>query len=118
MAVTDTAAPSRRQSLGRWLRIIVSAALLALLVTKIHPAWHRPLGMALATGARGIRRPGPAADPREALLRRAIRRERAPLDDRRRRRARQSGRDHDRLGQRFVRLGRLGTALGIHRAPP
>jgi uncharacterized membrane protein YbhN (UPF0104 family) len=37
MAVTDTAAPSRRQSLGRWLRIIVSAALLALLVTKIHP---------------------------------------------------------------------------------
>src|SRR6266536_2766606 len=37
MAVTDTAAPSRRQSLSRWLRVIVSAALLALLVTKIHP---------------------------------------------------------------------------------
>src|SRR5436189_6000136 len=37
MAVTDTAAASRRQSLGRWLRVIVSAALLAVLVTKIHP---------------------------------------------------------------------------------
>ncbi len=37
MAVTDTAAPSRRQSLGRWLRVIVSAVLLAVLVTKIHP---------------------------------------------------------------------------------
>src|SRR6266568_1793469 len=37
MAVTDTAAPSRRQSLGLWLRIIVSAALLAVLVSKIHP---------------------------------------------------------------------------------
>src|SRR5260370_15996811 len=37
MAVTDTAAPARRQSLSRWLRVIVSAALLALLVTKIHP---------------------------------------------------------------------------------
>ena len=36
MAVTDTAATSRRQSLGRWLRVIVSAALLAVLVTKIH----------------------------------------------------------------------------------
>jgi glycosyltransferase 2 family protein len=37
MAVTDSAATSRRQSLGRWLRVIVSAVLLALLVTKIHP---------------------------------------------------------------------------------
>ena len=38
MAVTDNAATSRRQSLGRWLRVIVSAVLLAVLVTKIHPA--------------------------------------------------------------------------------
>jgi glycosyltransferase 2 family protein len=37
MAVTDSAPTSRRQSLGRWLRVIVSAVLLALLVTKIHP---------------------------------------------------------------------------------
>ena len=37
MAVTDSAATSRRQSLGRWLRVIVSAVLLAVLVTKIHP---------------------------------------------------------------------------------
>jgi len=37
MAVTDSAASSRRQSLGRWLRVIVSAVLLAVLVTKIHP---------------------------------------------------------------------------------
>src|SRR6266849_5030283 len=38
MAVTDTATSSRRQSLGLWLRFIVSAALLAVLVSKIHPA--------------------------------------------------------------------------------
>lgn len=38
MAVTDTAAQSRRRSLGLWLRFIVSAVLLAVLVTKIHPA--------------------------------------------------------------------------------
>lgn len=37
MAVTDTAAPTRRQSLGRWVRVIVSAVLLAVLVTRIHP---------------------------------------------------------------------------------
>jgi len=37
MAVTDSAAASRRQSLGRWLRVIVSAVLLAVLVAKIHP---------------------------------------------------------------------------------
>ncbi|HKF92166.1 MAG TPA: lysylphosphatidylglycerol synthase transmembrane domain-containing protein [Acidimicrobiia bacterium] len=37
MAVTDSAPASRRQSLGRWLRVIVSAVLLAVLVAKIHP---------------------------------------------------------------------------------
>lgn len=37
MAVSDTAASSRRQSLGRWLRVIVTAALLAVLVAKVHP---------------------------------------------------------------------------------
>ena len=37
MAVTDTAAQSRRHSLILWARFIVSAALLAVLVTKIHP---------------------------------------------------------------------------------
>jgi len=37
MAVTDTAAQSRRHSLILWTRFIVSAALLAVLVTKIHP---------------------------------------------------------------------------------
>src|SRR5215468_6624787 len=37
MAVTDTAASSRRQSFGRWLRVIVTAVLLAVLVTKVHP---------------------------------------------------------------------------------
>ncbi len=37
MAVTNTAATSRRQSVSRWLRVIVSAVLLAVLVTRIHP---------------------------------------------------------------------------------
>ena len=37
MAVTDTAGPSRRQSLGLWLRVVVSAVLLAVLISKIHP---------------------------------------------------------------------------------
>jgi len=37
MALRETAAPSRRRSLLLWLRILVSAALLAVLVTKIHP---------------------------------------------------------------------------------
>ena len=49
MAVTDTAAPSRRQSLARWLRFIVSAALLAVLVTKIHPADLLPERRTLST---------------------------------------------------------------------
>ena len=37
MALRETAAPSRRRSLLLWLRILVSAVLLAVLVTKIHP---------------------------------------------------------------------------------
>jgi glycosyltransferase 2 family protein len=37
MAVTDTAGPSRRQSLGLWLRVLVSAVLLAVLISRIHP---------------------------------------------------------------------------------
>jgi uncharacterized membrane protein YbhN (UPF0104 family) len=37
MAVTNTAKSPRRQSVGLWLRVIVSAVLLAVLVTKIHP---------------------------------------------------------------------------------
>ena len=37
MAVSDTAASSRRQSLGRWLRVIVTAVLLAVLVAKVNP---------------------------------------------------------------------------------
>src|SRR6266511_1531156 len=37
MAVTNTAATSRRQSASRWLRVVVSAVLLAVLVTRIHP---------------------------------------------------------------------------------
>ena len=37
MAATDTAGPSRRQSLGLWLRVVVSAALLAVLISRIHP---------------------------------------------------------------------------------
>src|SRR6266487_329206 len=37
MAVADSAKPSRRQSLGLWARVIVSAVLLAVLVSKIHP---------------------------------------------------------------------------------
>jgi uncharacterized membrane protein YbhN (UPF0104 family) len=37
MAVTDTAKPSRRQSVGLWLRVIVSAVLLAVLISRIHP---------------------------------------------------------------------------------
>ena len=36
MAVADSAKPSRRQSLGLWARVIVSAVLLAVLVSKIH----------------------------------------------------------------------------------
>ena len=36
MAVADNAKPSRRQSLGLWARVIVSAVLLAVLVSKIH----------------------------------------------------------------------------------
>src|SRR5687767_12769041 len=37
MGLSDTAAPSRRRSLLLSLRILVSAVLLAVLVTKIHP---------------------------------------------------------------------------------
>jgi uncharacterized protein (TIRG00374 family) len=49
MAVSDTAAPSRRQSLGRWLRVIVSAVLLAVLVTKIRPEHLLPERRHLST---------------------------------------------------------------------
>jgi glycosyltransferase 2 family protein len=51
MAVTDTAAPSRRQSLSRWLRVIVSAVLLAVLVTKIRPEHLLPERRHLSTVA-------------------------------------------------------------------
>ncbi len=37
MALGETAAPTRRRSLLLWLRMLVSAVLLAVLVTKIHP---------------------------------------------------------------------------------
>src|SRR5919108_4259129 len=37
MSMGGTAAPTRRRSLFLWLRILVSAVLLAVLVTKIHP---------------------------------------------------------------------------------
>src|SRR5918995_1843006 len=49
MAVTDTAATSRRQSVGRWLRVIVSAVLLAVLVTKIRPEHLLPERRHLST---------------------------------------------------------------------
>lgn len=51
MAVTDTAASSRRQSLGRWLRVIVTAVLLAVLVTKINPEDLLPARRHLSTVA-------------------------------------------------------------------
>lgn len=37
MAVTESGRPSRRQSVGLWARFIVSAVLLAVLVSRIHP---------------------------------------------------------------------------------
>jgi uncharacterized protein (TIRG00374 family) len=37
MAVTESGRPSRRQSIGLWARFIVSAVLLAVLVSRIHP---------------------------------------------------------------------------------
>jgi glycosyltransferase 2 family protein len=49
MAVSDTVTPSRRQSLGRWLRVIVSAVLLAVLVTRIRPEHLLPEGRHLST---------------------------------------------------------------------
>jgi glycosyltransferase 2 family protein len=49
MAVSDTAAPSRRQSVGRWLRVIVSAVLLAVLVAKINPEHLLPERRHLST---------------------------------------------------------------------
>src|SRR5262249_38759295 len=51
MAVTDTAKPSRRQSLGLWARVIFSAVLLALLVSKIHPEDLLPEQRQLSTVA-------------------------------------------------------------------
>ena len=47
MAVTDTAASPRRQSLGRWLRVIVTAVL----VTKVHPEDLLPAQRHLSTVA-------------------------------------------------------------------
>jgi glycosyltransferase 2 family protein len=49
MAVSETVAPSRRHSLLLWLRILVSAALLAVLVTKIHPEHLLPKHQHLST---------------------------------------------------------------------
>src|SRR5262245_12379142 len=51
MAVSGTAASSRRQSLGRWLRVIVTAVLLAVLFTKIHPGDLLPERSHLSTVA-------------------------------------------------------------------
>jgi glycosyltransferase 2 family protein len=51
MAVADNAKPSRRQSLGLWARVIVSAALLAVLVSKIHLADILPERRQLSTVA-------------------------------------------------------------------
>ena len=52
---------------------------------------HRAVGVALAAGARGVRRPRAAAHARVALLRGAVRRQRPPVDHRRRRPAGQPG---------------------------
>jgi glycosyltransferase 2 family protein len=49
MAVSETVTPSRRQSLGRWLRVIVSAVLLAVLVTRINPEHLLPERRHLST---------------------------------------------------------------------
>jgi uncharacterized membrane protein YbhN (UPF0104 family) len=49
MAVTNSGKPSRRQSLGLWLRVIVSAVLLAVLVTKVHPEHLLPERRHLST---------------------------------------------------------------------
>jgi glycosyltransferase 2 family protein len=51
MAVADSAKPSRRQSLGLWARVIVSAVLLAVLVSKIHPEDLLPERRQLSTVA-------------------------------------------------------------------
>jgi glycosyltransferase 2 family protein len=51
MAVTDTAKPSRRQSLGLWVRVIVSAVLLAVLISRIHPEELLPERRHLSTVA-------------------------------------------------------------------
>jgi glycosyltransferase 2 family protein len=49
MALRETAAPSRRRSLLLWLRMLVSAVLLAVLVTKIHPENLLPKNQHLST---------------------------------------------------------------------
>jgi uncharacterized protein (TIRG00374 family) len=51
MAVADNAKPSRRQSLGLWARVIVSAVLLAVVVSKIHPEDLLPERRQLSTVA-------------------------------------------------------------------
>lgn len=49
MAVTNRAKQSRRHSLGLWLRVIVSAVLLAVLVTKVRPEHLLPERRHLST---------------------------------------------------------------------
>jgi glycosyltransferase 2 family protein len=51
MAVADNAKPSRRQSFALWARVIVSAVLLAVLVSKIHPEDLLPEQRQLSTVA-------------------------------------------------------------------
>ena len=122
------------------LRIVVSAALLAFLVTKIpsgsvepkdthagtldlprgraraHVRRVRALGLALAAGARGVRRPHPAEDAARLLPRRPVRGQRAAVDDRRRRPPRQPGLEDHRRRHR-VRVGRDRAPHRFRRAP-
>ncbi len=114
------------------LRVVVSAALLVVprdedplgfARTEGHARGHahlprararahlrrvRALGLALAASAGGLRRPHPAEDAPRLLPRRSVRRQRASVDDRRRRPPHQPGIE-DHRGRHRVRVGRDRT---------
>ena len=123
------------------VRIIISAALLALLITKI-PAddiqpkdTHTGTLAFLAAGLaftlvgfvlsawrwqrvlRGVRHPRAAAHAARPLPGRAVRGERAPVDHRGRRPADQSGRQDHRCRRRGLRVGGHRATEWLRRAP-
>ena len=143
MARAATAPPaSRRAPSSSVLRLLVAPRCSPSSITKIpaderpaqgHPHRHarrssppalalhlrrlRALGVALAAGARGVRRPRAAAHAAVALPRRAVRRQRPAVDDRRRRAAREPGVEDHRRRRRRVRVGGHRATQRLRRAP-